>query len=420
LVLYIHTKTEQNTEISGLSKLIHDNRVILLKDHNDYTDYDIIKTILDQEEHIQNSSFYIVDLGEIIRRYHQWVRLLPNVIPYYAVKCNPNPVICKLMAILGAGFDVASKEEINIVKDDAEYGKIIYAHPYKECTSLQYARTVDVDLSVFDSIYELDKIKLLHPNCQLLLRIKVDDKNSACRLNSKFGADMDDIDDILRYAKTSFLNVVGVSFHVGSDCGDASQYYAAIKQAKEVFDIGKKYEYNMNILDLGGGFPGKRSEGCTALFEQMCTHINKGLEEFFSDIPTLKVMAEPGRYFVQASHILVVNVVGKNLHVNRETKEKQFIYYINDGVYGGFNCIVFDHQKPEILPYNERNEKERYKSIIFGRTCDSMDKISDDITLPQLEINDYLFVPDFGAYTVAAASTFNGFPKIRSYYVMTL
>lgn len=410
---------EQNTEIAGLSKLIQENDVSLLKNRSEYSDYDIIKTILDFEEHIQNSSFYIVDLGEIIRRYRQWSVLLPTVEPFYAVKCNPNAIICKLMAILGSGFDVASKNEINIVKDDAEYGKVIYAHPYKDCASLQYARTVDIDISVFDSIYELDKIKLLHPNCKLLLRIKVDDKNSLCRFSTKFGAEETAVDDILKYAKTSFLNVVGVSFHVGSDCGDPAQYYSALKLAKEVFDIGKKYDYKMNILDIGGGFPGKRGEEYTKLFENICGNINKGLDEFFKEIPELRVIAEPGRYFVQASHILVVNVIGKNMRINKETSAKEFMYYINDGVYGSFNCIFFDHQKPEILPYNERNEKEKYKSIIFGRTCDSIDKITDDITLPQLEINDYCFVPDFGAYTVAAATTFNGFPNIKSYYVMT-
>jgi ornithine decarboxylase len=410
---------EQYTEIAGLSKLIQTNDVILLKDHNNYDEYDLIKTILDQEEHIQNSSFYIVDLGEVIRRYRQWVKLLPTVTPFYAVKCNPNTIICKLMAILGSGFDVASKNEINIVKDDADDGKIIYAHPYKECSSLQYARTVDIDLSVFDSIFELDKIKLLHPNCKLLLRIKVDDAHSACRFSTKFGADMNSVDEIMKYAKTSFLNVVGVSFHVGSDCGDPTQYYSAIQRAHEVFMIGRKYDYQMTILDLGGGFPGKRGDQYSQLFEKICEQINKGLNEIFTDIPNLNVIAEPGRYFVQSSHLLVVNVVGKNMRLNPETHEKEFMYYINDGVYGSFNCIFFDHQKPDILPYNERNEKERYKSLIFGRTCDSMDKITEDISLPQLEINDYLFVPDFGAYTVAASTTFNGFPNIRSYYVMT-
>jgi ornithine decarboxylase len=411
---------EQDTEIAGLSKLLQENNVRLIGNHEKHTEYDIIETIL--ENHIHYSSFYIVDLGEIIRRYQMWTKLLPRVHPFYAVKCNPNAVICKLLAMLGCGFDVASKNEINIVKNDAEYGTVIYAHPYKDCASLQYARTVDIDISVFDSIYELDKIKLFHPKCQLLLRIKVDDTHSACRFNTKFGADTDDmsnIEDILNYARISRLNIIGVSFHVGSDCTSPEQYYSAIKLASEVFKIGQKHGFKMTMLDIGGGFPGKRGDEPFKLFENICESINRALDTFFSDIPDLKIIAEPGRYFVQASHVLVVNIIGKNQRINKETGEKEFMYYINDGVYGSFNCIFFDHQKPDIYPYNESNETEKYKSVIFGRTCDSIDKVSDEIYLPQLEIDDYCFVPNFGAYTVAASTTFNGFPSIISYYVMT-
>lgn len=415
-----NTYIEQDMEIAGLSKLIQDNNVMLLGNHEKYSQYNIIETIL--EEHNHNSSFYIVDLGEIIRRYKQWMKFLPMVKPYYAVKCNPNTVICKLMSLLGSGFDVASKNEINIVKNDADYGDVIYAHPYKDCLSLQYARAVDIDLSVFDSIYEVDKIKVFHPFCKLLLRIKVNDSKSLCRLNTKFGADttdMSNIDKIIAYVETSNLIISGVSFHVGSDCSDPNQYYEAIKLARDVFTIGEKHGFAMNILDIGGGFPGKHGDENTKLFENICENIKKGLTEFFNGYPDLKVIAEPGRYFVQASHTLVLNVIGKNCRLNKETGEQEFIYYMNDGVYGSFNCIFFDHQKPEILPYNERNREKKYKSIIFGRTCDSIDQITDNIQLPQLEIDDYCFVPDFGAYTVAAATTFNGFPCIKSYYIMT-
>lgn len=125
---------EQYPEISGLSKLLQENNVVLIGNHEKHSDYDIIESIL--EDHDHNASFYIVDLGEIIRRYRRWVQLLPNVKPYYAVKCNPNAVICRLMSFLGSGFDVASKNEMNIVKSDAKYGDIIYAHPYKDYASL--------------------------------------------------------------------------------------------------------------------------------------------------------------------------------------------------------------------------------------------------------------------------------------------
>jgi ornithine decarboxylase len=409
---------EQDGEISGLSKLIQDNDVMLLGNHEKHTDYDIIETIL--EEHNQNAPFYIIDIGEIIRRYRLWTQLMPTVKPYYAVKCNPNSVICKLLSKLGTGFDVASKNEIIIVKNDSK--DVIYAHPYKDCASLQYARAADIDLSVFDSIYELDKIKVFHPFCKLLLRIKVDDSKSKCRFSTKFGAetaDMSNIEAIITYAQTSNLVVSGVSFHVGSDCGDAAQYYEAIKLAKEVFVIGKKHGFNMNMLDIGGGFPGKRGEVYMRLLENIADNVNRGLTDHFSDITDLKVIAEPGRFFVQASHTLVVNVIGKNVRINKDTGAQEFMYYINDGVYSSFNCIMFDHANPEILPYNERHEETKYKSVVFGRTCDSIDVITNDIQLPQLEIDDYCVVREFGAYTVAASTTFNGFPNIKSYYVMT-
>lgn len=411
---------EQSTEIAGLSKLIQENSVILFGSRNKYTEYDIINSIL--EDHNQNIPFYIVDLGEVIRRYKKWVQMLPTVKPYYAVKCNPNPIICKLMSLLGTGFDVASKNEMNIVKNDVSYGNIIYAHPYKDCSSLQYARAADIDLSVFDSIYELDKIKVFHPFCKLLLRIKVDDSKSHCQFSSKFGADtsdMSNIDTIIRYAETSNIVLVGVSFHVGSDCEEPKQYADAIKLAKEVFKIGEKHGYKMNMLDIGGGFPGKRGKEQDDLFDAISQTVNDALKEHFSDIEDLKVIAEPGRYFVQSSHTLVVNIIGKNSKINKESKQQEFMYYINDGVYGSFNCIFFDHQTPDILPYNERNEEKKYKSTIFGRTCDSIDKITDNIELPQLEIDDYFYVCNFGAYTTAASSTFNGFPYIKPYYIMT-
>jgi len=35
--------------------------------------------------------------------------------PFYAMKCNPDPVIIKLLAALGCGFDCATMGEIDTV-----------------------------------------------------------------------------------------------------------------------------------------------------------------------------------------------------------------------------------------------------------------------------------------------------------------
>jgi len=63
----------------------------------------------------------------------------------------------------------------------------------------------------------------------------------------------------------------------------------------------------------------------------------------------------------------------------------------------------------------EKNEK--YISKVFGPTCDALDVIAANMYLPQLNIGDWLFFPDFGAYTVAASSTFNGFTTVKMHYI---
>jgi ornithine decarboxylase len=493
-------------EYSQLSLFLKDHNVEIPPDQELDT-YKMIELIF--EKNNPATAFYIINLGDIIRQLQLWRELFPYIEPRYAVKCNPNRVICQLLGLLGVGFDVASKNEINLVKEYvSDISKVIYANPYKEPSSIQYARQMDVDMATFDSESELLKMKLYHPGCRLLIRLKVDDRASICKFSEKFGVDLDEVADLLNYAKTLKLNVVGVCFHVGSGCRDPVQYYSALKMTKEVFALAKRIGYIFNIIDIGGGFPGLQDEGSLSLLRGIAGSVEKGLIEFFradydipgltstgaigsrfsaggceqsstthpttsaklpnpsvnginssedeKSVPTLELIAEPGRFFVQSSHTLLVNIIGKKVKyidststikscmansgtngmaieiksdfkpidsgndsgkATPETKEKVYYYYLNDGIYGSFNCLVFDHAKAEVLPYNER-DGARYKSVIFGPTCDSVDKISANVELPELEIGEWCFVSNFGAYTVAAASDFNGFTKLKAFYVL--
>jgi hypothetical protein len=54
--------------------------------------------------------------------------------------------------------------------------------------------------------------------------------------------------------------------------------------------------------------------------------------------------------------------------------------------------------------------KEKDESVIFGRTCDSLDVIAKG-QMDAMEVGDWLYFPLMGAYTSATASEFNGFPK---------
>jgi diaminopimelate decarboxylase len=383
--------------------------------------YDIINDFLEknQSEH----AFYLVDLGEITNSYINWMKFMPDIKPYYAVKCNPNPVLLEALASLGANFDCASENEIKtIIEITNDPARIIFANPCKMSSQIRYARANDVDCMTFDCEEELYKIKLYHPYAKLILRLAVDDSKSMCKFNKKFGCKLEQVGELLTIVKTLKLDVVGFSFHVGSGCSSADNYYYALEECKKATDIAATMSINVSIIDIGGGFPGIDKQ---IRFEDIAQSVNKGISDFFGkevDNKTIQFIAEPGRYFAEKSHTLVLNVIGKKtvletkIEKEAEKKEPVIIYYLNDGIYGSFNCIYFDHSSPTILPFNERDGK-LHKSRIFGPTCDSIDLISENIMLPELAIGEWVYVENFGAYTVAASSSFNGFRTSLCKYI---
>ena len=381
---------------------------------SDYDIYDIINDYLENNQ--SEKAFYLIDLGQITASYTNWINLLPDVIPYYAVKCNPNPVLLEALASLGANFDCASENEIkSIIEITKDPSRIIFANPCKMSSQIRYARANDVDLMTFDCEEELYKIKLYHPYAKIVLRLAVDDSKSLCKFNKKFGCKLDQVCELLTIAKTLKLNVVGFSFHVGSGCSSATSFYEAIRDCKSATDIANDLGISISIIDLGGGFPGL---DINVKFEDIAEQINNGIKDFFEkelESKSIEFIAEPGRYFAQKSHTLVLNVIGKK-RCKDENGEDIIAYYLNDGVYQSFNCIYFDHAKPVILPFNERDGK-LHKSYLWGESCDSIDLISDNIMLPELTIGEWLYVENFGSYTIASGSEFNGFKPPMNKYI---
>ena len=249
-----------NEFLCDLSDFITQNDIRLLNKKMD--NYDIVNLFLENNQ--SEDPFFIVNLGEIIRQYKKWIYYLPNIKPYYAIKCNPDPLILKVLNNLGCNFDCASKNEIAKVIDlGVSPNRIIFANPCKMSSQIKFARAHDVDLLIFDSEHELYKIINYHPEANLVLRIKTDDTNSLCKFSCKFGADLEEVDSILKKAQAIGkrfenidLNVIGVSFHVGSSCMSVDSYISAIIDSRKVFDIAKSMGFDMYLLDIGGGFPG--------------------------------------------------------------------------------------------------------------------------------------------------------------------
>jgi ornithine decarboxylase len=379
--------------------------------------YDVVKVekpvedliadrLLDEDAIDKEEAFYFIDLGCVVKKYRQWVKFLPRVKPFYALKCNPNVAISRTLASLGVNFDCASKAEIQqVLGSGVAPSRIIYANPTKMKSHITYAKSSGVKLMTFDNADELRKIAEVYPEASLVLRIITDDSNSVCRFSTKFGAPMHQVTHLLDVVEELNLNLVGVSFHVGSGCMSVHSFEAAIRSARAVFDMAAERGMALNLLDIGGGWPGTDDGAVT--FQEIADHIRPILDELF---PTdVQLIAEPGRYFVMESHTLAVNVFAKRMVPETADEEKRFLYYVNDGVYQSFNCIFFDHLHPTPLVHDMKSRKELFKCTIFGPTCDSMDCIAKDIYLPELQVGEWLYFKDMGAYTTAAASPFNGF-----------
>ena len=91
-------------------------------------------------------------------------------------------------------------------------------------------------------------------------------------------------------------------------------------------------------------------------------------------------------------------------------------YYINDGLYGSFNSILFDHAVPIprkfVAPGTATSEPvETFPSTLFGPTCDGLDCVAKNVALPRMERDDWFFFEDMGAYTNVGGCRFNGMPS---------
>ena len=148
-------------------------------------------------------------------------------------------------------------------------------------------------MMTFDNADELHKIKRYSPNAKLVLRMLTDDSKSLCRLGLKFGAPLSTCPGLLSLAKSLGLNVIGVSFHVGSGCKDPMQFADAVWRARKVFDMGKDVGYEFRFLDVGGGFERET-------FEEMSQVVKDSLDLYFPESEGVRVVAEPGRFLVSS------------------------------------------------------------------------------------------------------------------------
>ena len=231
----------------------------------------------------------------------------------------------RLLAALGTGFDCASNGEIAMMLGiGVDPSRILFANPCKATSFIRSAAKVGVDKMTFDNEDELHKIARVHPRAKLVIRILADDSKSICRFGTKFGASLEVVPRLLTKARELGLDVIGVSFHVGSGCYDPTIYEDAVRRARDAFEIGSRIGYTFSMLDVGGGFEDGR-------FEMAASVLTRAIAHYFPDRRGLRVIAEPGRYYVSRAFSLATNIIARRAIGNEPVMCACGVFFIRRG-----------------------------------------------------------------------------------------
>ncbi|KAG2183404.1 hypothetical protein INT43_006410 [Umbelopsis isabellina] len=383
-----------------------------------------IEAINDEnQESEEGDAFFVADIGVIKRQHKKWKTVLPRIEPFYAVKSNPEPLVLKTLANLGTGFDCASKDEIQRILDlSVDPSRIVFAQTTKQISFLRHAQKHKVKLMTFDNEDELYKIKHKYPGAELLLRIQTDKIKGSVNFGMKFGASLDSTKPLLQLAKALGLNIIGVSYHAGCLIAEPRAYRDALEHARSVFDEAKELGYDMNLVDVGGGFPATMEAGIT--FEVIASRLSQAVDDMFPK--DVRVIAEPGRFYSTNAFTLCTQIISRRVVSTEGDSDPTFMYYINDGIFGSFRTLDFGYIHPVLKVLRKNQEiqddwsgEKVYTSSIWGPTCSPDDFVAKETKLPKLESGDWIIWEKMGSYTSPASSEFNGIPKPKVYFTET-
>jgi ornithine decarboxylase len=346
------------------------------------------------------SPLLIVDCARVRGQYRALARALPGVDLHYALKPLPHPAIVKTVIEAGGWLDLATTGEVQLAASaGVEGARCIHTHPIKRERDIRNALEHGVTIFTADNPDEVRKFRALAGRVSLMLRVSFRSPGAVCDLSRKFGCDPEQALSLARLAASLKIDVLGFSFHVGSQASDAAKHVEAIECCARLLAAARRERLGTcNTLDIGGGFPidyGERAAG----IRSYCAPIRRALARLPKRI---RVIAEPGRFIVGPAAIGVATVMG------RAQREGHWWYYLDDGLYGSYSGQLYDHAR---YPVTVLRDGPLFPSVLAGPTCDGIDVIAEALQLPKLNIGDLVIGRQMGAYTWATASTFNFFPK---------
>lgn len=342
-------------------------------------------------------------------------RDMANLIPYrnfksnFSIKANSNLELLKIARDEGLHADAMSPGEVYVLlKAGFKPGEIFYVSNNVSEEEMKFAIEKGIITSV-DSLSQLEMYGRINPGGKVAVRFNPGvgaghhTKVVTGGNKTKFGVNLNLVDDVKAILRKYNLKLVGINQHIGSLFMKGDSY---IEAAKSVLSVAKQFEY-IEFVDFGGGFgiPYRKQEeqprlNLEDLGKKLGQLIADWKKEYGKDI-TIKI--EPGRYIVAECGVLLGTVYA----IKKNYGDK----YIGTDL--GFNTLM----RP--VMYESYHETEVYKNgrpantnefevvNIVGNICESGDIMGKERNLPKIDEGDIIGIMDAGAYGYSMASNYN-------------
>jgi len=324
----------------------------------------------------------------------------------YAVKANPSPDLLRILWDAGVThYDVASIGEVRLVAETLPEAVQCFMHPVKAEEAIAQAY-FDYGVKTFslDTMDELEKVVRATKGAtdlNLLVRISVDNGHAKLSLGAKFGAEPDEMKQLL-IASRQAADALGICFHVGSQAMSPAAYAEALQRVRAAII---EAAVTVDIVDVGGGFPSVYPGMEPPALETYFSVIHEGYEALPISY-SAELWCEPGRALCAEYASVLVRV----------EKRRGDELYINDGAYGAlFDAAHIGWRYPVRLIREPESHTRPMAFSFYGPTCDDLDRMAGPFELPaDVGPGDYIEVGMLGAYGCAMRTQFNGFGVAES------
>lgn len=354
----------------------------------------------------------VVDVDIVAHNFAELAASLPAARIFYAVKANPADEIIARLASMGSCFDTASMGEIDLcLRHGVPADRLSFGNTIKKECDIAEAFAKGVRMFAFDSDAELEKIARVAPASRVYVRVLMQCEGAEWPLSRKFGCEPDMAADLLERARDLGLDPYGVSFHVGSQQTDLTQYDKALEQTVTLFDEMTRRGINLRLVNMGGGFPSRYRTDVPSIAAYGEAIRNALGARFGASQPD--VIVEPGRGIVGDAGVIQSEVVLVSQKGGNDTRRW---VYLDVGKFHGLAETMDEAIKYRLTTSHDGDATSPV--VLAGPTCDSADILYEkaDYQLPvSLVSGDKVWILATGAYTTTySAVAFNGFPPLAS------